>query len=78
MMQFKDIRRLLLAEVDDSLKDLLDSSNDTKAEFNTCVLVYIQNINKWMLTLEKTILTQEKARLTSPEVCAGQPQRLYS
>ena len=35
-------------------------------------------INKWMLTLEKTILTQEKARLTSPEVCTGQPQRLYS
>ena len=35
-------------------------------------------INKWMLTLEKTILTQEKTRLTSPEVCAGQPQRLYS
>ena len=35
-------------------------------------------INKWMRTLEKTILTQEKTRLTSPEVCAGQPQRLYS
>ena len=35
-------------------------------------------INEWMLTLEKTILTQEKTRLTSPEVCAGQPQRLYS
>ena len=35
-------------------------------------------INKWMLTLEKTILTREKTRLTSPEVCAGQPQRLYS
>ena len=34
-------------------------------------------INKWMLTLEKTILTREKTRLTSPEVCAGQPQRLY-
>ena len=45
-MQFKDIRTLLLAEVDDSLEDLLDSSNDTKAEFNTCVLVYIQNISK--------------------------------
>ena len=34
-MQFKDIRRLLLNEVDDSLEDLLDSSNDTKARFNT-------------------------------------------
>ena len=51
MMQFKDIRRLLLAEVDDSLEDQLDSSSDTKAELNTCVLVYIQNISKIIRSL---------------------------
>ena len=43
---------MLLAKVDDSLEDLLDPSNDTKAEFNTnCVLVYIQNISKIVRSL---------------------------
>ena len=62
-MQFKDIRRLLLAEVDDSLKDLLDSSNDTKAEFNTCVLVYIQNISKIVRSLSLLVRLVQWAQL---------------
>ena len=63
MMQFKDIRRLLLAEVDDSLEDLLDSSNDTKAEFNICVLVYIQNISKIVRSLSLLLRLVQWAQL---------------
>ena len=62
-MQFKDIRRLLLAEVDDSLEDLLDSSNDTKAEFNTCVLLYIQNISKIVRSLSLLLRLVQWAQL---------------
>ena len=62
-MQFKDIRRLLLAEVDDSLEDLLDSSNDTKAEFNTFVLVYIQNISKIVRSLSLLVRLVQWAQL---------------
>lgn len=62
-MQFKDIRTLLLAEVDDSLKDLLDSSNDTKAEFNTCVLVNIQNISKIVRSLSLLVRLVQWAQL---------------
>ena len=62
-MQFKDIRTLLLAQVDDSLKDLLDSSNDTEAEFNTCVLVYIQNISKIVRSLSLLLRLVQWAQL---------------
>ena len=62
-MQFKDFRRLLLAEVDDSLEDLLDSSIDTKAEFNTCVLVHIQNISKIVRSLSLLFRLVEWAQL---------------
>ena len=54
---------MLLAEVDDSLKDLLDSSNDTKAEFNTCVLVYIQNISKIVRSLSLLLRLVQRAQL---------------
>ena len=63
MMQFKDIRRLSLAEVGDSLEDLLDSSSDTKAELNTCVLVYIQNISKIVRSLSLLLRLVQWAQL---------------
>ena len=54
---------MLLAQVDDSLKDLLDSSNDTEAEFNTCVLVYIQNISKIVRSLSLLLRLVQWAQL---------------
>ena len=34
------------AEADNTLQDLHNSSDDTKAEFNNIVLLFTQNINK--------------------------------
>ena len=39
------------AEVDNTLQDLHNSSDDTKAEFNNIVLLFTQNINEKVIIM---------------------------
>ena len=39
------------AKVDNTLRDLHNSSDDTKAEFNNIVLLFTQNINKKVIIM---------------------------